>query len=480
MQNINCLLINFFLIFFQFFKKLKGIFMKSKLNLFALLLIILNFLSTDKLLALVENAKNPQIITNGDGKYVYAIWAKNDSEKDIIQITISSDYAQTWPVPDDLSTTGQNAAMAYLANDIYQRFIYGIWTRSNGSNDIVQFSYSKGYPFENWSSPINLSDTGENANNPKAVTNFIGKNIYAIWARSNGTNDIIQFCKSTDFGQNFSSAIDLSIAGFSATNQQISTNENQNFVCTVWQRSNGTNDIIQFRNSLDYGENWSSIADLSTSGQNANNPQIKTTDNMLYTIWIRSNGTNDIVQLRSSIFTGNSWSSVLDLSTLGQNAINPQITADQSGKKAYAIWVRSNGSNDIIQMSYTSDFSATWSSPIDLSATLQSAENPQIITDDMGQNIYATWVRSNGSNDIIQESHSIDFGATWSSPIDLSDTLQNAKNPQITVSDDGVKTYIVWTRSDGIKDVIQMSSSQFYGSSFSDPQSISNYITVYK
>ncbi|HEU64738.1 MAG: hypothetical protein KR126chlam4_00296 [Candidatus Anoxychlamydiales bacterium] len=58
--------------------------------------------------------------------------------------------------------------------------------------------------------------------------------------------------------------------------------------------------------------------------------------------------------------------------------------------------------------------------------------------------------------------------------------VENAKNPQITISDDGVKTYIVWTRSDGIKDVIQMSASQFYGSSFSDPQSISNNVTVYK
>ncbi|NGX62708.1 MAG: hypothetical protein KR126chlam6_00108 [Candidatus Anoxychlamydiales bacterium] len=448
---------------------------KNKIvNTFIFFFLALTILSTNALFAAAENAKNPQIITNEYGKYIFAIWAKNDSTNDIIQTSYSSDYGSTWSSPIDLSFLGQNAAIPDLASDSYQKFIYGLWQRSNGTNIIVQFAYSKTNDFQNWSTAVDLSLAGQNATSPKIITSDIGKNVFVTWTRSNGTNDIIRFNRSTDFGSTWTGPIDLSGNGQNATMPQISSNENQNCICSLWTRSNGTNDIIQFRLSSNYGGTWASVINLSDAGQNAKDPQIQTTKNVIYAVWARSNGSNDIIQLRLSDSSGSNWSSAFDLSTTGQTAKNPQIAADKDGQNTYVAWARSNGTNDIIQLSYSSDYGLIWSSPIDLSATGQTAKDPQIATDNYGQNIYVTWIRSSGTNDIVQVAYSTDFGSTWSSPVDLSDAGQNAQDPQITTDADGQKACVIWTRSDGTKDVIQVSGSQFYGSLWSIPQTISD------
>jgi LPXTG-motif cell wall-anchored protein len=67
----------------------------------------------------------------------------------------------------------------------------------------------------------------------------------------------------------------------------------------------------------------------------------------------------------------------------------------------------------------------------------------------------AVWSRNNGSNDIIQSSTSQNGGA-WSTPVDLSATGRNARNPQITVSSTGLAT-AVWRRSNGSNWIIQSS-----------------------
>ena len=51
---------------------------------------------------------------------------------------------------------------------------------------------------------------------------------------------------------------------------------------------------------------------------------------------------------------------------------------------------------------------------------------------------------------------------------------QNAKNPQIITSLPGMDTYAIWARSDGTKDVIEFSYTRYYGSSWSNPITLSN------
>jgi len=94
-------------------------------------------------------------------------------------------------------------------------------------------------------------------------------------------------------------------------------------------------------------------------------------------------------------------SAPVDLSAGGQTAYSPQVSVDSTGL-AIAVWYRSDGSNYIIQSS-TSQSGGTWSTPVDLSASGQSAFGPQVSVDSTGL-ATAVWYRYDGSNYIIQSS----------------------------------------------------------------------------
>ena len=49
-----------------------------------------------------------------------------------------------------------------------------------------------------------------------------------------------------------------------------------------------------------------------------------------------------------------------NLSEAGEGALRPQITTDSTGKYVYAVWNRSDGSNQIIQVAISSDYGNTW------------------------------------------------------------------------------------------------------------------------
>ena len=118
----------------------------------------------------------------------------------------------------------------------------------------------------------------------------------------------------------------------------------------VWHRSDGSKDIVQSSFRPAGGAFPAAGSDLSASGQNAFQPQVAfdASGNAL-AVWIRSNGTNYIVQ-SSSRPAGGAFAAPVDLSAIGQDGLQPQVAFDASGN-ALAVWTRSDGTNDIVQSS---------------------------------------------------------------------------------------------------------------------------------
>ncbi len=435
----------------------------------------------NKIYPAVENAKFPNIITNNQGQYVYDLWTKNDSLNDIIQIASSSNYAANWNAAISLSVARQNAKTPSFTTDFSEQNIYVIWARSNGVNDIIQFSRSLNFA-QNFSTPQDLSAIGQNAKNPQLTTDFNGDKVYAIWARSNGSEDIIQFSKSLDFGNTFSSSSDLSTVGQNAKTPQITTNVDGRYICTIWVRSDGTNDIIQFKNSADYGATWNAVADLSDVGENAKDPRILTNGNFIYTVWARQNSgigvgqiDIDVVQFRKSQDGGQTFSYVIDLSPNTFSANIPKIVTSSDGKYVFITWYMSNGRYTDAHVIVSNDYGEIFTAPYVLNKYGQNCQNTDIATDNNGKNIYVVWTRSNGFNDIVQLGRSTDYGATWTTyGLDLSQSGQNAKNPRVSTNQLGNEVYVTWARFDGTKDVIQEADSNDYGTTFSAPITISD------
>jgi len=325
-----------------------------------------------------------------------------------------------------------------------------VWVRNTGSGSIIQSSTRPSGG--SWSTPEDLSASGQNAFNPQVTVDATGTAI-AVWSRSNGSNTIIQ-ASTRPSGGSWSTPVGLSETGQDATNPQVTVDATGTAIA-VWSRSNGTNTNIQ-ASTRPSGVSWTTPADnLSAVGQDASAPQV-TVDatGTAIAVWSRSNGTNTIIQ-SSTRPSGGPWSTpIADLSATGQDASAPQVTVDATGT-ATAVWSRSNGTNTIIQSS-TRASGGSWMTPEDLSEPLGSAIQPQVTVDPTGL-ATAVWNRNDGSNNIIQSSMRPSDGS-WSTPADnLSLPLQDASAPQIAAGASG-RVVVVWEQGNGSNTIIQSKS----------------------
>jgi LPXTG-motif cell wall-anchored protein len=394
--------------------------------------------------AIGGGAYEPQV-TVSSTSLATAVWTRWNGSHDVIQSSTSQNGG-AWSTPVDLSATGGDAFDPQVTVSS-TGLVTAVWTRDNGSHDIIQSSTSQSGGA--WSTPVNLSASGEDSDVPQVTVSSTGL-VTAVWYRDNGSNYIIQSSTSQNGGA-WSTPVNLSAAGRDAYDPQV-TVDSTGLATAVWHRYDGSHDVIQSSTSQNGGA-WSTPVNLSAAGRDAYSPQVTVSSTGLATaVWYSSDGSQDIIQSSTSQ-NGGAWSTPEDLSATGGSAYSPQVTVSSTGL-ATAVWYRYDGSNNIIQSS-TSQNGGAWSTPEDLSATGGDAGDPQVTVSSTGL-VSAVWFRWNGSHNIIQSSTSQNGGA-WSTPVDLSATGASAYEPQVTVSSTGLVT-AVWYRYDGSHNIIQSST----------------------
>ena len=392
-----------------------------------------------------QSAQLPQIGFAPDGTAT-AVWYRYNGTNTIIQ-------AKTRPPGGpfgeavDLSEAGQSAEQPQIGVSP-DGTATAVWFRSNGSNLIIQAATRPpGGPF---GEAVDLSESGQSAIEPQIGVSPDGT-ATAVWRRFNGSNLIIQAATRPPGGP-FGEAVDLSEAGQSASFPQIGFAPDGT-ATAVWFRSNGSNNIIQAATRPPGGP-FGEAVDLSATGQNASFPQIGfAPDGTATAVWTRSNGSSFIIQAKTRP-PGGSFGEAVDLSEAGQSASFPQIGVAPDGT-ATVVWRRSNGTNNIIQAA-TRPPGGSFGEAVDLSDTGQNAFDPQIGVAPDGTTT-AVWRRYNGSEYIIQ-ARTRPPGGSFGEAVDLSETGQSAIEPQIGVSPDGTAT-AVWYRSNGTNNIIQSAST---------------------
>ncbi|MGZ6662729.1 MAG: hypothetical protein ACXVHL_36000 [Solirubrobacteraceae bacterium] len=225
--------------------------------------------------------------------------------------------------------------------------------------------------------------------------------------------------------------------------------DGQGNAIAVWQRSDGTNTIVQAA-ARAAGGSFGAPQDLSTAGQTAYDPQVAVDgQGNAIAVWQRFDGTNTVVQAAVRA-VGGSFGAPQDLSAAGQTAYDPQVAVDGRGN-AIAVWSASDGTNFIVQAAVRAA-GGSFGAPQDLSAAGQTANDPQVAVDGQG-NAIAVWSRSNGTNDIVQAAARA-AGGTFGAPQDLSAAGQDAHVPQVAVDRRG-DAIAVWSRSNGTNYIVQ-------------------------
>lgn len=401
-----------------------------------------------------QSAGDHRIAIDGSGNVV-AVWLRFDAASNrIAQSSWSDDGGASWSAPVNLSEPGEEWPSDLSVVVDGSGVGHAVWKRYDGSNARVQYSRSVDGGV-NWSVPVNLSTAGENSQNADFTLDGSGS-LVAVWRGSNGDYDIIQSSRSTNSGVSWSTPENLSLTGEDARSPRVSA-DGSGYAVAVWSRSDGSNNLIQSSRSSNGGLSWSTPENLSESGQGADDPRIAVDGSgNAVAVWRRSDGNDDIVQSSRLVAGGVSWSTPVNVSPAGIQSATPRIAVDGSGN-AVAVWRLADVGGTIIQSSRLAAGGSGWSTPEQLSVSGFSSDNPQVAANESG-NAVAVWQQSNGSNSIIRFSQSTDGGANWSEPTDLSEPGQSAIHPEVAVDASG-NAVAVWRRSNGEIYIIQASFS---------------------
>lgn len=143
---------------------------------------------------------------------------------------------------------------------------------------------------------------------------------------------------------------------------------------------------------------------------------------------------------------GGEWSEPVTLSTVGEQAIEPDLAIDAQGNVT-AIWVGGVDSEEGVVE--TSTFAGSeWSEPVELSDDSRAGRSPQVAVDAQGE-VTAAWILNlvNRDEGVVQ-SKTRPTGGEWSSDaVDISSSDALASNPRIAMNAQGDAT-AVWQLKD--------------------------------
>ena len=256
--------------------------------------------------------------------------------------------------------------------------------------------------------------------------------------------------------------IAVSTSGDTVSQQSVKVSADGTKAIAIWFRNDGANYIAEAAVATISGKSatWGAIVALSTSTEIASNPQvhISADGSMATAIWMKSDGTNVIVQSKSATIASNTatWGTLSELSDTGGDVVFPPILAlSADGEVAAAIWGRSFSGDNIIQSSVATitGNSATWDTEQDLSASGVDSSDPYIQISSDGLLATAIWAHDDGGGDMRLESKSASIvgnAATWSAVVpNLSPDSEDAQNISFSLSADGTMGTAIWSSGSG-------------------------------
>ena len=320
---------------------------------------------------------------------------------------------------------------------------------------------------QQFSATKNVSNNSDYSFTPRVAVDSNGT-IYLAWEDDTAAGSNILFSRSTDGGATFSTPTNLSNASDYSFNPRIAINATGS-VNVVWEYETADNTDIMFSHSSDAGVSFTPPINLSNDPADSENEQIATdaTGN-IYVVW-ENDSLNLGVLFSRSTDGGATFSAPAVLSTNTSGSYSAQIAIGANGNLS-VVWEDDAQSASDVSFSHSSDHGATFSSPQSLSYHTGNSGSQQIAIDLTG-NIDVVWANETSGKFDIFFTRSVDNGATFSTPIDVSNGSGNAQNPQIGLDAKG-NINLVW--EDNMPSDIYFARSTNGGGSFSAPVNISN------
>ncbi len=198
-----------------------------------------------------------------------------------------------WSAPTQISRSGAIQGLRLAMDD--QDNAVAIWSRQVGNNFVIESARNS--KLLGWSASEQLSNAVGDALNPAIAMSNRGY-LLAAWEASDGAYWRIQAAEKRLDTANWSTPFNVTESGQDASSPKVAVNERQSEVI-CWKRSNGSNFVIE-ASTASKRQSWSSPKTLSFPGEDAVDPQV-TLDHTgnCQILWKRSNSKFTVIQMAS-------------------------------------------------------------------------------------------------------------------------------------------------------------------------------------
>jgi PKD domain/PASTA domain len=383
-----------------------------------------------KNLSATVNGSDPTVAVDASGDS-FAVWTRSGT----VQAS-QRPAGTTWSKAQDVSGGCVDARGAELAVSPGGRAVV-VWECPKGGNTIVQAATRR--PGGDWSAPHDLSAPGHDAHVPQVALDRAGDAL-AVWARSNGTDVILQAALRRANGD-WAAPENVPGPGLDVDQPDIALDAAGNGAA-VWQSSDGATTVIRASTRTAAGS-WSAPQALS-SGGNAERPHVGVDSaGNAVAVW-SLNGSHFRAQAAVRA-AGGGWAPAQSLSSASDDAFQPQVAVNPSGA-ATAAWLGFDGRSYVVQSS-SRPRGGAWSGVQNLSPLSPDLGAPQLALDPAGGAV-AVWRGLISSRERIQAARRPARGV-WSSPRLLSASGSDADLPDIALDAAG-NGAAIWQTGNGV------------------------------
>jgi hypothetical protein len=315
-----------------------------------------------------------------------------------------------------------------------------------------------------WGTPVNLSSTG-GASSEYDWT-FAGRYLYAIWTDTSPGNADIYFRRSVDGGATFKALVNLSMTPGTSSLSRVALSGGS-YVYVAWQERGiyrGDSNEIYFKRSTDAGQSFGSAVNLSNSPGSSEAPAIFALGPHVWVLWTEDVGLHHQVYLRYSSNGGATFAAPVNVSSSAGDAAQPAMAV--AGPNVSVVYSDDDPCGwRQAKLRISSDGGASFGAETNVSSCFAHAAFPRVIV--AGKFVYVTWIQSgnSGVQDVFYR-RSINSGATWDSVKNLSNNAGFSFGQQLAWTLAGTELYVAWpdqTSSGSTWDIFSLRSGNAGG-----------------
>jgi flagellar hook assembly protein FlgD len=321
-------------------------------------------------------------------------------------------------------------------------------TNASGEVDVLFFSSASSG--SSWSSPLNLSNDG-NANFPQIAADSLA-NLYVVWQDNSTGHTQVLFVKSTDAGQTWSAAINVSNDSGNAGLPHLAL-DSLGDIDVVWQDTTGLSETdVFFSTSADGGNTFSTPVDVSNTPNAASqyaSVAVNNSTGTVYVMWQEAGSAGAVADLSSTTNGGSSFATPTSLTSVSaQGAVTaPTLALDSSSNIDFVYVAKGTSSQSSAQTFFAQlpSGSTKITTPVDIQSDTGRATGAHIFIgvdgilrvtymDNVSHQYEAYYVESDNG------------GTSWSTELDVSNQVDGGV-VSVLGQDAGLNVYQVWEDS---------------------------------